>query len=268
MQFSASFRRYFATRAPQCSPFRFTQPPNPSWQLGQGAHKEFLEKSGDVPKKTWIMNETNPKDTYKLLTTCIVPRPIAFVSTLATDGTPNLAPFSYFSMVSHNPPLLSISFSLSPRRPKDTRENILNTKQFTVNIISEEFAEAANITSVESPASNDEWKLSGLTMEPSTEVKPAMVKESHISMECELNFAHDVTDLTTSQITNTLVLGLIKRVHVRESVLNEDGSQVNPTALNPLARLGGLSYATLGDGFDIARPSWKAVREEIKGKDQ
>ncbi|KAK7463487.1 hypothetical protein VKT23_006835 [Stygiomarasmius scandens] len=185
-------------------------------------------------------------------------------------------------IVSHNPPLLSISFNLG-KRPKDSRENILSTKQFTVNIISEQFVEAANITSVEAPASVDEWKLSGLTMEPSvsdstsnkrrpikrkqTEVKPAMVKESHISMECELHFSHNITALNSSEVTNTLVLGLIKRVHVRNSVLTEDASQVDPDKLSPVSRLGGLTYARLGDSFDLARPSWKAMRETIEKKD-
>ncbi|THV02332.1 hypothetical protein K435DRAFT_749328 [Dendrothele bispora CBS 962.96] len=258
-------RRLFATYRPNS--FHYTQSPSPSWQLGQGA-PEFLEKHASIPKKTWIMSETSSKDTYRILTSCIVPRPIAFVSTLATDGTPNLAPFSYFSMVSHNPPLLSISFNLSPKRPKDTRENILSTKEFTVNIISEAFVEAANVTSVEAPASVNEWNLSGLTMESSAEVKPAMVKESHISMECELHFSHDITDLKSSEITNTLVLGLIKRVHVRESVLTADRTQVNPAHLNPVARLGGLTYAKLGDGFDLARPSWKTIRETVEKKDK
>jgi len=81
--------------------------------------------------------------------------------------------------------MVSIAFSLSPRRPKDTRENILNTKEFTVNIISESFAEAANATAVESPADVNEWIVSGLTMEPSAAVKPSIVKESPVCMECE-----------------------------------------------------------------------------------
>jgi flavin reductase (DIM6/NTAB) family NADH-FMN oxidoreductase RutF len=98
-----------------------------------------------------------------------------------------LTTFQY--KVSHNPPLLSVSFSLSPRRPKDTRENILATKEFTVSIISEPFVEAANATSIEAPSDVDEWLVSGLTMEKSVGVKPAYVKESAVSMECEVRLS-------------------------------------------------------------------------------
>ncbi|KAK1232337.1 hypothetical protein PQX77_004542 [Marasmius sp. AFHP31] len=166
-------------------------------------------------------------------------------------------------MVSHNPPLVSVSFLLSTKRPKDTRENILSTGEFTVNIISENFVEAANSCSVEAPASVDEWIVSGLTMEPSREVKPPCVKESAVSIECKLHFHHDITALDSQQITNTLVLGLIKQVHVRESVLSPDGLQIDPALLRPVARLGGTAYSRLTDGFELPRVSWKASRDEI-----
>lgn len=144
---------------------------------------------------------------YKLLTSAVIPRPIAFVSTISEDGVRNLAPMRCVPwsqrmmimmvtslaqtvisiwyvepallisiraqscnphfQVSHNPPLLSVSLSLSKRRPKDTRENIKATKEFTVSIISEPFVEAANVCSVEAPAHVDEWVVSGLTPEPS-----------------------------------------------------------------------------------------------------
>ncbi|EKM54126.1 uncharacterized protein PHACADRAFT_96449, partial [Phanerochaete carnosa HHB-10118-sp] len=125
---------------------------------------------------------------YKLLTSAVIPRPIAFVSTVSSDDIPNLAPMSYFSLVSpcitrvpltailtgllniqiaHNPPLLSVSFSLSPGKPKDSRENILSTKEFTVSIISEPLVEAANACSVNAPPDVDEWVVSGLTPESS-----------------------------------------------------------------------------------------------------
>ncbi|ESK97135.1 flavoprotein oxygenase [Moniliophthora roreri MCA 2997] len=240
--------------------FILTKSPS-EWKLGAGASW----KSGheEQSRKTWVMKDTSGRDAYKLLTSVIVPRPIAFVSTLAEDGTPNLAPFSYFSMVSHNPPLLSISFTLPRNRPKDTRENILNTKEFTVNIVSEHFVEASNACSVEAPAPVDEWIVSGLTMEPSQSVKPPCVKESLVSMECQLHFHRDITALDSQDITNTLVLGLIKQAHVRESILLEDGLQVDPALLRPVARLGDISYSRLTEGFDVPRMSWKTVREDV-----
>ncbi|KAJ4483330.1 hypothetical protein J3R30DRAFT_1763772 [Lentinula aciculospora] len=244
-------------------PFTLTSSALPEWKPGDGVSKGLSEHD-DSPRKTWILDEMSTKDSYKLLTSAIIPRPIAFISTIAQDGTPNLAPFSYFSMISHNPPLLSVSFNLSPRRPKDTRENILATKEFTVNIISEHLVEAANATAVEAPADVDEWIVSGLTMEPSLQVKPACVKESLVSMECKLHFSHDISDLKSSDITNTLVLGLIKQVHVTKSALTESELVLDPAKLRPVARLGGNTYARLTDAFDIPRPAWKMVRDAVQ----
>ncbi|KAK7057119.1 hypothetical protein R3P38DRAFT_2839419, partial [Favolaschia claudopus] len=133
-------------------------------------------------------------------------------------------------MVGHNPPLLSVSFSLSQRRLKDTRENIATTKEFTVNIISEAFAEAANCTSAEAPAAIDEWILSGLTPMPSTVVSRRVLQESAVSLECELYFLKDLSPPDSETATTTLAVGLIKTAHVHES------------------------------GFDLGRTSWKAAK--------
>ncbi|EEB91366.1 hypothetical protein MPER_10278 [Moniliophthora perniciosa FA553] len=102
-------------------------------------------------------------------------------------------------------------------------------------------------------------------MEPSQSVKPPCVKESLVSMECQLHFHHNITALDSQDITNTLVLGLIKQVHVRESDLLKDGLLVNPALLRPVARLGGISYSRLTEGFDIPRMSWNTLREDISG---
>ncbi|KAF9529395.1 hypothetical protein CPB83DRAFT_852592 [Crepidotus variabilis] len=252
--------------------FKDVKPPAPGWKLGAGLDTslsegalQWKEDIQNSKRKTWdLTSMESMRDSYKLLTSAIIPRPIAFVSTLSEDGVPNLAPFSYFSMVSANPPLLSVSFSLSPRRPKDTRENILKTKEFTVNIISEAFAEAANVTSAESPASTDEWILSGLTKESSTLVKPPFVRESAVSFECELYSSQDIGLPETSNPTTTLVLGLIKKVHVREGALAEDGLSIDAAKLRPIARLGGKGYSRLTEGFELPRVSWKESKEEYR----
>ncbi|KAF7361824.1 Flavoprotein oxygenase [Mycena venus] len=240
------------------SVFQLTDPPNPRWNYGDGASAQWLDPT--IPRKEFDFSSLSSRDTYKILTSAIVPRPIAFVSTLASDGVPNLAPFSYFSMVGHIPPLLSVSFSLSQKRLKHTRENIVATKEFTVNIISEAFAEAANCTAAEAPAEVDEWILSGLTMTPSTLVKPACVLESAVSLECELYFLKDLSAPDSEVVTATLAVGLIKKAHVHESVLDAEGAAIDPAKLRPLARLGGLTYTRLLEGFDIERTSWKAAR--------
>ncbi|KAK0226013.1 hypothetical protein IW262DRAFT_1266605 [Armillaria fumosa] len=266
--------------------FTRSMSPSPAWKAGQGLPEvqSSWKKDVDGPRKSWNLEEMPTRsvlvtyhsaplphlntyipcrDVYKLLTSAIVPRPIALTSSLSPDGVPNLAPFSYFSMVSSNPPMLSISFSLSSRRKKDTRENVLATKEFTVNIISQAFVEAANITSVEA-SEVDEWILSGLTMEPSTQVKPARVKESAFSMECE-----DITPAGAAEPTVTVVLGLIRHAHAMESVLDSDGARVDPNKLQAVARMGGDTYSKVVEGFDVTRPKWKdlqAVYSDLLGK--
>ncbi|KAL4250010.1 hypothetical protein ABKN59_005932 [Abortiporus biennis] len=232
--------------------FRITQPPNPSWKLGDGLLVD--NELGRIWKedehkgwKTWITEEHKPRDRdiYKLLTSAVTPRPIAYVSTLSEDGVPNLAPMSYFSLVADEPPLLSISLLLSPRKPKDTRENIQATKEFTVNIISEPFIEAANACAIEAPSDVDEWIVSGLTPLQSHHVKAPCVKESAFSMECELYELKDITPPGATNPTTTLIL-------------------VDPGKLRPVARLGGSTFARLGEGFNLSRPSWKALKESIR----
>ncbi|TEB37629.1 hypothetical protein FA13DRAFT_1726740 [Coprinellus micaceus] len=246
-------------------PFRFTQPPNPSWKLGQKSRPSVTHDATEDMRKRWDMESTTPRDAYKLMTSAIVPRPIALVSTLSNEGIANLAPFSYFSMISHNPPMVSVSFSMSKRRPKDTRDNILSTKQFTVNIISDSFVEAANSTSVESPASMDEWVIGGLTPEPSVFVKPSLVRESSIGMECELYSFQDICAPKSSQITTTVVFGLIKYIHVRESVLDASKQSVDPAKLRPVSRLGGARYGRLTEAFELERIDWNNLGDTYNG---
>ncbi|KAJ3557402.1 hypothetical protein NM688_g1487 [Phlebia brevispora] len=254
-----------STSLPDFNPlpsFRLTRPPNPKWDLGRGLDdgpdSEGWREDETKGWKSWSTTDLVGRDLYRLLTSAVIPRPIAFVSTISQDGVRNLAPMSYFSLISHDPPLLTMSLTLSKRRPKDTRENIKATKEFTVNIISEPFAEAANVCSVEAPAHVDEWLVSGLTPEASTLVKPPRVKES------ALYNLMDIPSLRTHEITTTLVFGLIKQIHVRNVVLSEDEATVDPAKLRPVARLGGSTFARLGEGFDLERPSWKALKERIQ----
>ncbi|PFH51553.1 hypothetical protein AMATHDRAFT_142276 [Amanita thiersii Skay4041] len=256
--------------------FTVTEPPHPEWEYGKGLpeHEKVWKQEGDASKLTWDLTTMVSKqvhflkDVYPLLTSAIIPRPVAFVSTLSSDGIPNLAPFRCVIMcnqVGHNPPMLSVSFALSRRRPKDTRENILATKEFTVNIISESFVEAANTTSVESPVDMNEWVLSGLTMEPSIDIKPSFVRESAVSFECKLYSWQDIFGGSErSEVTATFVLGEIKRVHARRSVMHEDGISLDAGKLRPISRLGGNTFGRLTEGFELPRVSWKAVKDKYE----
>ncbi|KAL1940375.1 hypothetical protein VTO73DRAFT_8947 [Trametes versicolor] len=246
---------------------KYTESPNPGFTYGQ--------KVGETPEaKAWVEGAKDgwktvdaatedPGKLYALMISGIVPRPIAFVSSVSEDGVENLAPFSWFNQVTHNPPIISVSCSARPEGgPKDTAGNIKATKGFTVNIISEPFIENANVSCIDAPTDINEWPLTGLTKEPSTHVKPARVQESAFSMECELFQAVDIVHPTSGKVTATLILGLVKCIHVRNDVLNERGV-VDYAQLKPVGRLGDISYARVGDAFRLPRLAWKLEGEKI-----
>ncbi|CAE6420586.1 unnamed protein product [Rhizoctonia solani] len=253
--------------------FKYTLPPNKEWKVGQpfnengpSALAAEWAKGYEGGWQTFETGKEKPADIYRLMISGIIPRPIAFVSSLSTDGTPNLAPFSYFSMVSHNPPLISVSFTHGPTRQKDSSINIRETKQFTVNIISEPWVEGANWTSTDAPYETEEWVGSGLTKAESTFVKPARVKESAFSMECELFSLQDISPPGSDVVTGTLVLGHVKAIHVRKDVWLDDGKgigMVDPAKLRAVSRMGGITYGRVGGGFEIPRPVWANIEDEV-----
>ncbi|GJE94215.1 flavin reductase family protein [Phanerochaete sordida] len=210
---------------------------------------------------------------YRLMGSAILPRPVAFVSTVSEAGFENLAPFSWFNMVSHYPPLVSVSIRCDEAREKDTQANIKATKGFVVNIMSTPVAEQANATSVDTPANVSEWQLSGLTRAPSIHVKAPRIRESAFSMECELYQAMDIVHPETGAPSVTLVLGLVKKIHVRNDVLLERHSEANPgdvvklvdpTKLQALGRMGDITYTSYGPLYRIARPVWADEKEKIE----
>ncbi|TDL22503.1 hypothetical protein BD410DRAFT_814872 [Rickenella mellea] len=258
--------------------YKLTQSPDHNWKPGDG-----LGNSTDSARE-WRADEaqgwkvvdpdqTDKMDLYRLMTSGIVPRPIAFVSSLSIDEIPNLSPFSqnFKSQLTHSPPLLMFSMSTTAKGEKDTASNIRHTKEFTVNIISYPWADAANFASIDAPPDASEWVASGLTMEKSTKVKPAWVRESAFAMECELHQIIDipnptppsVEDGSPPKIVQNIVIGLVKLIHVRNAVIKPTGA-IDPARLKPLLRLGGISYATLGEGFDIRRPRWSDHQNTIR----
>lgn len=198
--------------------------------------------------------EHAPSDIYKLMIGMIVPRPIAFVSTVDAAGVRNLAPFSYFTGCSTNPPVVCFCAAVrsGPRPQKDTLLNVEATGEFVVNIVSEEFAEQMNMTSAEAPPDVDEFAYSGLTPLASDLVRPARVAESKIHMECRLRQIVRVSDKPGG---GNLVLGDVLRFHVREEVLLET-YKIDPDKLNAIGRMGGPTYTRTHDRFDMQRPKW------------
>jgi flavin reductase (DIM6/NTAB) family NADH-FMN oxidoreductase RutF len=190
-------------------------------------------------------------DIYKLMIGMIVPRPIAFVSTVDAAGQRNLAPFSYFTACGSNPPFVCFTTSVrsGPRPYKDTLRNVETTGEFVVNVVSEEFAAQMNIASAEVPPEVDEFALSGLTPIPSDLVKPPRVAESKVHMECRL---HQTLHLSHKPGGGVLVIGQVLRFHVLESLL--DGIKIDPGKLNAIGRMGGPTYVRTHDRFNLERP--------------
>ena len=212
---------------------------------------------------------------YKLLISGIIPRPIGFLSTISKDGTStNLAPFSYTQVFNHDPPIFGVGFSGGIDNAKDTLRNLLDTGECVINIISEHFIEAANACAIDLPYGQSEWSVSGLTPADTEVVKPKRVKESIFSVEGKL-LNHQEFESRKTEGKKTGVLCVIEGVRfwVREDAINEDRSLIDPEVFKPIARLGGISYARVVEGFEIPRPVMKQEMAEgklekgmIKGK--
>lgn len=201
--------------------------------------------------------EHNYSNIYKLMVGVIVPRPIAFVSSISDRGIFNLAPFSFFTGISANPPVICFCPMIrgSDGTRKDTIRNIEAVREFVVNIVSEEFAPQMNICSAEFPPEVNEFEMSGLTPIPSDLVKPPRVKESHISMECRLV---QIVEVSAKPLGGSIVLGEVLRFHIDDALF--DNYKIDPDKLHPIGRMGGPTYTRTTDRFDLQRPKTGEVK--------
>lgn len=221
--------------------FAFTQTPQPTWKAGDGAND--LPTGGDAKHITIDPHaqDRSPVNNYKLLISAIVPRPIAFVSTRSKDGTTtNLAPFSYFQLINHDPPLFIIGFASSleaSEKHKHSLYNLKETGECTINIISEHFLEAANSTSVNAPYGTSEWAISGLTPGYDCEqVKPARVKEAIFSIEGKLESVREFESRSRpGKMGGTMAVVEGVRFWAREDAINEDRNLIDPAVCNSLS---------------------------------
>ena len=181
----------------------------------------------------------------------IVPRPIAFVSTVSPDGIYNLSPFSFFTAASADPPVVCFCpLRNAFGRPKDTLRNIERTGDFVVNIVSEEFIVKMNATAAEFPPEVDEFAVSGLTPVPSRLVKAPRVKESHVSMECKL---FQIFEISTRPNGGSIVAGEIVQLHVDDEYI--DNYRIDPDKLQAVGRMAGITYVRTQDRFNLVRPN-------------
>jgi len=192
-----------------------------------------------------IPKNEQPKDLYKLLIGSVVPRPIAFVTTKNETNTLNAAPFSYYNIVSSNPPMIMISVGKKDGNLKDTARNILREKTFVVHTVDESILEKVNLTSANLGINESEVDAVGLTQIKSDMIDTDGIKEALIRFECKL-YQH--IELPNSD----MFIGSIEMMHFDESVYKE--GKISKEALKPVARLAGNHYTTLGTTITIERP--------------
>ena len=187
----------------------------------------------------------------RVLTGVIVPRPIAFVSSVSTEGIVNLAPFSFFNAMAYDPATIVLGISRSAGwKEKDTLANIEATGEFVVNVVVDDIAEAMNRTAAEFPADVDEFEVGGLTAAPSELVRAPRVAESPVNMECRLNQVVAVGDGTK----HAIVIGEIVLMHIRDDIIN--GHRINHQRLKPVGRLAGNMYCNTHNVYELVRPMY------------
>ena len=205
------------------------------------------------------------REFYHILISAVAPRPIAWVSSLSASGQPNLAPFSFFNAVCANPPLLAFAPAMrAPKKSgpvagapaavplgvaKDTLRNIRETREFVINIVTYELAEAMNQTSGDYDPTINEFEVAKLASAPSKVVRPRRVAESPVSFECKL---HQILDFNPGPEGGSLVIGEIVSIHVDERYLKE--GRLDRNSLDLIGRMGGMQYTRTTERFEIVRP--------------
>ncbi|KAI1875052.1 uncharacterized protein JN550_002481 [Neoarthrinium moseri] len=239
-------------------PIPVTKSPNPNWEYGSGvsqdatardaAHREIDPYAADRPM---VSN-------YRLLVSGIAPRPVGFLSTVSADGqSKNLAPFSYFQVIDHDPPMFVVGFSARPGRVKDTYRNLAETGECVINTVSENMIEAVNATSMDAPYGVSEWEIAGLHEAPTSTVRPSRVRESVFSVEGKAVDIKEFNDHARDGMSvASLVLIKATRFWVREDATNADVSHIDLNKLRPIAQLGGMAYGRISSTFDLPRPRW------------
>ncbi|WP_353149022.1 flavin reductase family protein [Flavobacterium sp.] len=196
------------------------------------------------------IQNTESSALYKLLTGTVIPRPIAWVATIDDNGIDNLAPFSFFNVVSEDPPHIMFSTVRTGNKNKDTLNNILTNKQFVVNLVTEDVVEQMNTTSQSVPADVNEFQLANVTPIDSIYIKPKRVKESLVHFECEMVHHYFIEKHQNGGAC--IIIGKIITMHIDDSILLEN-HKINLDKYKPVARLAGSNYSKLGEIFSIKR---------------
>lgn len=201
-----------------------------------------------------VVSERQARDNFKTLISSVLPRPIAFVSTVSADGVPNLAPFSFFNAVGSNPPAVMFSpCTKADGTTKDTLNNLRAVGEFVVNVVPYGIREAMNETSYAYPPDVDEFSVGGFTPLSSRFVKPFRVAESPVQMECKLL---QIVPVGQGPLSANVCIGEVLCFHVADDLLEADGA-VSLEKADLVGRLGGAGYSTIRDRFSLSKPNPK-----------
>ncbi|MBF2535441.1 flavin reductase family protein [Listeria marthii] len=199
--------------------------------------------------------ELSQKDNYKFLTGSIIPRPIAFVTTLAEDGvTVNAAPFSFFNVVSSSPAIVSIAVQRVDGEQKDTARNAAFTKELNIHIVSEEFVEEMNKTAARLARDVSEIDKTNLHLEPVQDMKTPKISEAKIVLTAKLEQIIPIKN-DAGEVVSDLILARIVTYDFADDVFDPEHQYILPEKLAPVARLAGNDYAKIGEVFRIERPN-------------
>ncbi len=207
---------------------------------------------------TFNLQELSVAECQALLQSLVIPRPIAFASTVDAQGNANLSPFSFFNMFSMNPPVVVFSPSRRARdgSTKHTLENLWEVPEVVINIVNYAIVEQTSLASVEYEKGVNEFVKAGLTPVASELVKPPRVAESPASMECKVD---QIIPLGTGGGAGNLVICHVLRVHVQTAILDATGKRADPYLLDAVARLGGDYYSRVNNEaiFTVPKPNQK-----------
>lgn len=196
-------------------------------------------------------HELSERQNYKFLIGTIIPRPIAFITSVAEDGTINGAPFSYFNIVSSNPPMISVAIQRKNCLPKDTARNIKQKGEFVVHIVDDQNVEKINMTAATLPPNESEIEKAELTLVASDKISVPGIKESKVRFECVLVDTIELGE--KGNVETDLIIGKIVLLHIDEEIYFENG-RINHEKLEAVSRLAGHHYAKIGEVFTLERP--------------
>ena len=204
-------------------------------------------------RRTFVTAELDAASTARLVSGAVVPRPIAWVGTVDSCGTPNLAPFSFYNAVSTRPPRLMFSTSLRAGTEKDTLTNLRQVPEFTVSLATDALAEQLNATSLELPPDSDEFQIAGVAPEYSLTCAAPGVAASPVIMECLVDRFVDLSE-DNPHDGYVVTIGAITRFRLDEAFIDDEG-RIDQAAIIAIARMGGPTYSRATDLFDMPRPT-------------